>query len=83
MPDEPQRSEVISVGAGDDNVVRIQLAARWAERFAPRDGDSLHAALQRFKHAYDYLDAVTHGMEPAMPERDPAAATPQPAQPGG
>jgi hypothetical protein len=56
--------ERISLGGGDDSVVRIQLAARWAEAFASGDGDSLTARLQRFRLAYEYLDAVTHGVEP-------------------
>ncbi len=54
----------ISVGGGDDAVTRIQLAARWAEVYAPAEGDSLQAALQRFKTAFEYLDSVTHGIEP-------------------
>jgi hypothetical protein len=54
----------ISVGGADDAVVRIQLAARWAESFAPDHGDSLRGALERFRQAYEYLDAVTHGIEP-------------------
>jgi hypothetical protein len=59
------RPERIGVGGGDDAVVRIQLAARWAEQYAPEQGDSLRAALKRFRHAFDYLDAVTHGLEPS------------------
>jgi hypothetical protein len=58
------RPQLIGVGGGDDAVSRIQLAARWAEAFAPADGDSLRAALTRFRTAYEYLDAVTHGVEP-------------------
>jgi hypothetical protein len=58
------RGERIGLGTGDDSVVRIQLAARWAEAFAPGEGDSLTARLQRFRIAYEYLDAVTHGVEP-------------------
>lgn len=59
------RPQQISVGGGDDAVSRIQLAARWAEAFAPHQGDSLAGVLQRFKAAYEYLDSVTHGVEPA------------------
>ncbi len=58
------RPQLIGVGGGDDAVSRIQLAARWAEAFAPASGDSLRAALARFRSAYEYLDAVTHGVEP-------------------
>ncbi len=58
------RGEMIGLTAGDDSVLRIQLAARWAERFAPERGDSLAAALDRFRRAFEYLDAVTHGIEP-------------------
>jgi hypothetical protein len=61
---DQQRSQLIGVGGGDDAVSRIQLAARWSEAFAPRQGDSLRAALQRFRTAYEFLDAVTHGVEP-------------------
>ena len=62
---EGGRSERIGVGGGDDGVTRIQLAARWAEAYAPPYGDSLANALKRFRTAYDYLDSVTHGVEPA------------------
>lgn len=58
-------SQRIGVGGGDESVVRAQLAARWAEAFAPEHGDTLGSALQRFRHAYEYLDAVMHGIEPA------------------
>jgi hypothetical protein len=65
-PDEgKEREGRIGVGGGDETVVRIQLAARWAEAFAPARGDSLHATMQRFRQAYEYIDAVTHGVEPA------------------
>ena len=61
-------SERIGVGGSDDSVARIQLAARWAEAFAPSAGDSLASALRRFRTAYDYLDSVTHGVEPPNPD---------------
>ena len=77
----PQRPDAISVGSSDDSVVRIQLAARWAERFSPDEGDSLRAVLDRFRTAYDYLDAVTHGMEPPSFSQDGAAAEPVAAEP--
>ena len=79
---EGGRPERIGVGAGDDAVTRIQLAARWAEAYAPENGDSLVSVLKRFRLAYDYLDAVLHGVEPVEPEPDqtearaPAAAAP-------
>jgi hypothetical protein len=63
-PTTESRAQPIGVGGGDDAVSRIQLAARWAESYAPASGDSLRAALDRFRVAYDYLDAVTHGVEP-------------------
>ncbi len=66
---------LIGIGGGDDAVTRIQLAARWAERYAPGSGDSLQNMLQRFKTAFEYLDAVTHGIEPHV---DDAARTPSP-----
>jgi len=77
------RPERIGIGGGDDAVTRIQLAARWAESFAPEHGDTLVASLKRFRLAYDYLDSVIHGVEPNEPEqgerRAPAAAAAQPS----
>src|SRR5438477_12383645 len=61
--DRDRRGERIGVGGGDDSVTRIQLAARWAESYGPA-ADSLGGDLRRFRAAYDYLDAVTHGVEP-------------------
>jgi hypothetical protein len=58
------RSDKIGVGAGDENVAKIQLAARWAEAYAPDGGGSLDDALRRFKRAYQYLDSVTKLVEP-------------------
>lgn len=55
--------ERIGVGGGDDSVTRIQLAARWAEAYAAPT-DSLAQVLKRFRAAFDYLDAVIHGVEP-------------------
>lgn len=75
---EGAHSERIGVGGGDDSVVRIQLAARWAETFTPPEGDSLRAILDRFRRAYDFLDAVTHGIEPPEPDQRPALAQPVP-----
>jgi hypothetical protein len=66
--DRGRRGERIGVGGGDDSVTRIQLAARWAEVYAP-EHDSLGSVLKRFRAAYDYLDAVIHGVEP--PELGP------------
>lgn len=76
---EGAHSERIGVGGGDDSVVRIQLAARWAETFAPPEGDSLRAALDRFRRAYDFLDAVTHGIEP--PDQPEPGQRPSPPLP--
>ena len=76
---DPRRAEQrIGVGGGDDSVSRIQLAARWAEAYAT-EGDSLGGMLRRFRAAYDYLDAVIHGVEP--PEVDSAADQPHAAAP--
>ena len=61
---ERARGERINVGANDDSVARIQLAGRWAEAFAPPQGDSLASALKRFRTAFEYVDAVVHGVEP-------------------
>ncbi len=70
-----QRGERIGVGGGDDSVIRIQLAARWAESFGPST-DSLGNILRRFRAAYEYLDAVTHGVEPPDLDRDLASTRP-------
>jgi hypothetical protein len=80
------RGERIGIGGGDDNVTRIQLAARWSESYAP-PGDTLGGILRRFRAAYEYLDAVTHGVEPPNIETEqPEAARTRPAAqavPGG
>ncbi len=60
-------SERISVGSGDENVAKVQLAARWAEAFAGQGEDSLEAILQRFRRAYAYIDSVTHSVAPDEP----------------
>lgn len=57
-------SERISVGSGDENVAKIQLASRWAEQYAPATGDTLDEALRRFRRAYAYVDSVTKLIEP-------------------
>jgi hypothetical protein len=71
--DRGRRGESIGVGGGDDSVSRIQLAARWAETYG-KDGDSLTSVLKRFRTAYDYLDAVIHGVDP--PELEPEPSEP-------
>lgn len=58
------RSELIGVGGGDENVVKIQLAARWSELYAPSGDDTLEDALKRFKRVYSYIDAVTKLIDP-------------------
>jgi hypothetical protein len=86
--DRSRRSERIGIGGGDDNVIRIQLAARWAEAYGP-DRDSLGAVLKRFRATYEYLDSVTHGVEPPelthdmadMPRPQSAAPAPPSAAP--
>ena len=55
--------ERIGVGGGDENVAKIQLAARWAELTANGE-DSLDGVLQRFKRAYFYIDSVTKLVDP-------------------
>ena len=73
--DRDRRGERIGVGGGDDSVTRIQLAARWAESYGPAT-DSLGAVLRRFRAAFEYLDAVTHGVEPPDIDREVAATRP-------
>ncbi len=67
--DHSRRGDRIGIGGGDDSVTRIQLAARWAESYGPYT-DSLGGILRRFRAAYEYLDAVIHGVEPADLARD-------------
>lgn len=69
----PKGGDRINVGASDDSVAKMQLAARWAELYPAGQDESLEATLKRFRRAYEYLDAVTHGIEP------PAAAEPEPS----
>jgi len=76
--DRSRRGERIGVGGGDDSVIRIQLAARWAEAYGP-ERDSLGAVLKRFRATYEYLDSVTHGVEPPELTRD-MAEMPRPIQ---
>ena len=79
--DHGRRGERIGVGGGDDSVTRIQLAARWAESYGPAT-DSLGGILRAFRTAYEYLDAVTHGVEPPdLPDELAARPAPQPAPP--
>jgi hypothetical protein len=73
--DRDRRGERIGVGGGDDSVTRIQLAARWAESYGPV-GDSLAGVLRRFRAAFEYLDAVTHGVEPPDVDREFAETRP-------
>lgn len=75
--DRDRGGERIGVGGGDDSVTRIQLAARWAESYGPA-GDSLGGVLKRFRAAFEYLDAVTHGVEP--PDLDRELAETRPAE---
>jgi hypothetical protein len=71
--DREGRGEKIGIGGGDDAVTRIQLAARWSEAFSPATDDSLVGILKRFRVAYEYLDAVIHGVEPIEPELSEAS----------
>ena len=59
-----RQADRIDVGSGDENVAKIQLAARWAEAYPPPSGDSLEEALRRFKRAYTYVDSVTKLVDP-------------------
>ena len=55
---------VIDIRGPDERSARVQLAARWAERYAPPEGDHERAALERFRITHDYVDDVIHGIEP-------------------
>lgn len=77
--DRDRRGEQrIGVGGGDDSVSRIQLAARWAEVYGG-NGDSLVSVLKRFRTAYEYLDAVIHGVDPPDLESETADERPAPS----
>ena len=60
--DPPTR--LIDVRGPDERGACEQLAARWAEKYAPREGDHGSAALERFRAAHDYVNDVIHGIEP-------------------
>jgi hypothetical protein len=58
------RTELIGLGSGDENVVALQLAARWAEKYGPEQDDSLDEALRRLRRAYNYINAVIKLVDP-------------------
>ena len=58
------RPELIGLGSGDESVVALQLAARWAEKYGPEKDDSLEETLRRFRRAYSYVNAVIKQVEP-------------------
>jgi hypothetical protein len=55
---------VIDIRGPDERSAQVQLAARWAERYAPLEGDNQRAARERFRITHDYVDDVIHGIEP-------------------
>jgi hypothetical protein len=60
----PGTGDRIRVDSYSEVIAITQLAARWSERFAAPAGDAPGAALERFRVAFDYVDAVTHGRSP-------------------
>jgi hypothetical protein len=72
--DRPRRGD-IGIGGGDDSVSRIQLAARWAEAYG-KDSDSLTSVLKRFRTAYEYVDAIIHGVDPPELESETPESQP-------
>ena len=62
QPAPPPRA--IDVRGPDERSACMQLAARWAEQYAPRAGDHERAWLERFRTVHDYVDDVIHGIEP-------------------
>ena len=60
----PRPPRAIDVRGPDERSARVQLAARWAERYAPPEGDTERAARERFRITHDYVDDVIHGIEP-------------------
>ena len=59
----PVVNALIGVEANDETVAKLQLAARWAERYAGTS-DDLTEVLRQFRRAYAFVDAVTNGIEP-------------------
>jgi hypothetical protein len=59
----PVANELIGVQAGDEAVAKLQLAARWAERYSG-SAEDIRDVLKRFRMAHNYIDAVTNGVEP-------------------
>jgi hypothetical protein len=57
----------VQVRGPDERGALIDLAARWAEIYAPHEGDDERSALERFRIVHGYLDAVIHGIEPPRP----------------
>ena len=69
---EPQPTgpppHAIDVRGPDERSAQVQLAARWAERYAPLEADNERAARKRFRITHDYVDDVIHGIKPQTPE---------------
>jgi hypothetical protein len=63
MPLQAVTHDRIGVDSPSETVAVYQIAARWAERYAGQE-DDLPTMLERFRTAYNYLDAVIHGLEP-------------------
>jgi hypothetical protein len=67
-PDPPPGPlPAIDIRGPDERGAQLQLAARWAERYAPPIGDTERAARKRFRLTHDYVDDVIHGIEPRPP----------------
>ena len=64
QPQEPDPRDTIAVRSDSERIALIQLAARWAERFGDPRTDTRGAVGERFRIAFDYLDAVIHGLKP-------------------
>ncbi len=54
----------VGISGGDENVAKLQLAARWSEQYAPEEGDTLDSALQRFRRVYNFVDSVSKLVDP-------------------
>ena len=67
--DGTSRPDSIEVRSNDQTIALLQLAARWSEFFARQESNPQQAVRDYFRLAFNYLDAVVHGIEPPETRR--------------